>query len=212
MTKRRPQQENRPERDESTLRQRRLRSAIDKASDYHAARDTGSGDQDEEDDAVRPMEEWHDIVSQRIEDAMRQGLFENLSGRGKPLDLQRDPFLPDDQRMAVTLLRNNKLSPEWISERKAILAAIERMRAELRREATAMRTALRAAQDDVRRHSLCTEWRVWLGGWQERMEQLNRRILIQNLKQPVRHLEIYFLRLPDELARAGADPEWTKPT
>ena len=32
--------------------------------------------------------------------------------------------------------------------------------------------------------------------------------MIQNLKQPIRHLEIYQLLLRDELARAGADAAW----
>jgi DnaJ homolog subfamily C member 28 len=154
------------------------------------------------------MDEWHDLVSQRIEDAMRQGLFDNLSGRGKPLNLRRDPFLPEDQQMAVTLLRNNDLAPEWITERKIILAAIDALRADLHRAAGIMRCDLDAATDDVRREQLQRRWRLWLADWQARIDQLNRRILVQNLKQPVRHLEIYMLRLPEELARAGADAAW----
>ena len=80
---------------------------------------------------VQTMEEWADLVSQRIEEAIRQGHFDNLPGRGKPLELRRDPYVPEDQQMAHTLLRNNNLVPAWIGERKAVLASIERLRAKL---------------------------------------------------------------------------------
>ena len=72
-------------------RQSRLQSAIDNAAAYHdeVLPDEAASDNDD----VRPMEEWGDIVTQRIEDAIRQGHFDNLAGKGKPLNLNRDPFI-----------------------------------------------------------------------------------------------------------------------
>ena len=185
--------------------QHRLRSAVDGAHEYTKSPD-GTGQAG--DDPVKPMEEWRDIVSQRIEDAMRQGLFDGLAGEGKPLNLDRDPFLPEDQQMAVTLLRNNGLAPEWISERTAILAAIENVRIELRHAAAHMRSAMEAAPPAAPLNHLLTRWMKQVDDWQARMVKLNDRILIYNLKQPISHLEIFQLRLSDELARAGVDQEW----
>lgn len=188
--------------------QRRLRSAIEMASGYRPSQEDDA--QDASEDGVRPLEEWGDLVSQRIEDAMRQGLFDNLSGHGKPLNLERDPFLPEDQQMTATLLRNNRLSPAWISDRKAILEARERLRADLRTTASTMRGHWSSAQGDARRVELQRWWTMWLAGWRNRMVKLNDQILVHNLKQPVSHLEIYMLRLSDELARAEADPAWAR--
>ncbi len=188
----------------------RLQAAIDKVGGYHERREA---DVDEAAEAsARPLEEWSDIVSQRIEDAMRQGLFDNLAGRGKPLSLDRDPFLPEDRQMAATLLRNNNLSPEWISERKAILAAVGALRAELRQAAHAMEQAIDAAPGDAQTVALRERWTRWLADWQTRLGKLNDRILVHNLKQPIAHLEILQLRLPDELTRAGAEAEWSQQT
>ena len=136
------------------------------------------------------------------------GLFDGLAGEGKPLNLDRDPFLPEEQQMAVTLLRNNGLAPEWISERTAILAAIENVRIELRHAAAHMRSAMEAAPPGAPLDHLLTRWMKQVDDWQARMVKLNDRILIYNLKQPISHLEIFQLRLSDELARAGVDQEW----
>lgn len=194
-----------------TPEQRRLQSAVDRAADYRHGK-LGDGEAESGDEPVRPMEEWRDLVSQRIEDAMRQGLFDNLSGRGKALAIERDPYLPEDQRMAATLLRNNNLSPAWISERKALLAAIDELRADLRVAAGRMHAALDATEDGDRADELRATWTTWLRGWQTRMYKLNDRILVHNLKQPVPHLEIFMLRTDAETIRAGADPAWVHDT
>ena len=190
--------------DERSVLQNRLRSAIEGAHEYDASPDRA----DKAGKApIKPTEEWRDIVSQRIEDAMRQGLFDGLAGEGSPLNLDRDPFLPADQQMAVTLLRNNGLAPEWISERNAILAAIDTARKELRNAAADMQRAMDGSPV-VPREELMARWVKRLDAWQARMVKLNDRILTYNLKQPVSHLEIYQLLLSDELARAGVNTDW----
>ena len=68
---------------------------------------------------------WGDYVNQQIEEAMRAGQFDNLKGKGKPQDLRRNPFVPEDQELAFNLLSNNDLVPGWISDRTAILTAIK---------------------------------------------------------------------------------------
>ena len=67
----------------------------------------------------RTPEQWHDLVSQRIEEARRNGAFDNLPGKGKPLEVRPEPFVPADMQMANSLLKNNDLVPVWISDPKA---------------------------------------------------------------------------------------------
>lgn len=53
------------------------------------------------------------IAEQRIRDAIEEGHFNNLPGKGKPLNLKDDEHVPDDMRMAVKILKNaNMLPPE----------------------------------------------------------------------------------------------------
>lgn len=198
-------EENRPE---DTAR--RLENALDKATHYGEERQESSPPKGTADKPAAPalMSEWSDLVSQRIEDAMRRGLFDNLSGKGKPLDLERNPFVPADQQMAVHLLKSNDLVPEWIAARREVLDTRDRLRAELKQAVATIRKEMDSAGDVEERAHLNQAWKRWLNGWYSRMEDLNYRIMIQNLKQPVRHLEIYQLLLCDELVRAGADAAW----
>ncbi|MSP41454.1 MAG: DUF1992 domain-containing protein [Deltaproteobacteria bacterium] len=53
------------------------------------------------------------LAEQRIREAQRKGEFENLAGKGKPLDLADHSTLPEDLRMAYHVLKNaNVLPPE----------------------------------------------------------------------------------------------------
>ncbi len=196
---------------------RRLRDARDKAAGYRQdeqdeekekEENAAGANEKEERDAPFLMTEWSDLVSQRIEDAMRRGAFDNLAGKGKPQNLERNPFVSADQQTAIDLLKNNDLVPEWIAARREVLSARDRLRDELKQAVTVIRRQMDEASDVEERARLSQSWKRWLNAWHSRMEDLNYRIMIQNLKQPVRHLEIYQLLLRDELVRAGADAAW----
>ena len=49
------------------------------------------------------------IAERRIEEAIAQGLFDNLPGAGRPLDLDDDPLLPPEARMARRILKNAEI-------------------------------------------------------------------------------------------------------
>ena len=62
------------------------------------------------------------LADRRIEDAMKEGKFDNLSGAGKPLNL--DPIPAEESaRMlwwALKILRNNDFTPDEVRWRKAL--------------------------------------------------------------------------------------------
>ncbi|MBI4469314.1 MAG: DUF1992 domain-containing protein [Acidobacteria bacterium] len=60
------------------------------------------------------------IAERKIEEAMAEGEFENLAGRGQPLDLDEDRFEPADWRLANRMLRNAGIERHEISVRKEI--------------------------------------------------------------------------------------------
>jgi hypothetical protein len=62
------------------------------------------------------------LADKRIEDAMKEGKFDNLPGAGKPLDLEPIPA-EENARLtwwALHILKNNDFTPEEIRWRKAI--------------------------------------------------------------------------------------------
>ena len=60
------------------------------------------------------------IAERKIAEAAAQGEFKDLPGAGRPLDLEEDPLVPEDQRMANRVLRNAGFAPREVEEsRKA---------------------------------------------------------------------------------------------
>ena len=149
----------------------------------------------------RTPQDWDTLVNQRIEEAMRNGAFDNLRNKGKPLDPAPDPHVPPDMQMANSLLKNNDLVPAWIGDRGAMLAAIERFREKLRTIAADFAQARAEATTPQRGQQLDEMWQAYVASWRAEVVELNKRILTQNLKQPVTFLEIFPLRLEDELKR-----------
>ena len=63
------------------------------------------------------------VAERRIQDAIDDGLFDNLPGRGQPLDLSTNPFEPPGMGAINRLLRHNKVLPPWLLLEKEIEAA-----------------------------------------------------------------------------------------
>src|SRR5688572_32256581 len=62
------------------------------------------------------------LAERRIEDAMKEGKFDNLPGAGKPIDLEPMPA-DENARMtwwAIRILRGNNVTPDEVVWRKRI--------------------------------------------------------------------------------------------
>jgi hypothetical protein len=70
------------------------------------------------------------VVEERIQEAMRRGDFNDLPGAGRPLDLDDDPLVPAEVRVAHRILKNAGFVPPEVLERREI-AELEAALAEL---------------------------------------------------------------------------------
>lgn len=61
------------------------------------------------------------IAEQRIRQAIKDGVLDNLEGAGKPLDLESDSWVPEDLRLAFRILRNAGLIPPELELRNEIM-------------------------------------------------------------------------------------------
>jgi hypothetical protein len=68
------------------------------------------------------------IAEQRIREAIENGEFENLSGRGKPLCLEDESWIPEDLRMAYKILKNSGCIPPELELRKEVMSLQELMK------------------------------------------------------------------------------------
>ena|SRR5947209_19984760 len=104
------------------------------------------------------MSALEQIALRKIEEAMERGEFDNLAGKGKPLNLAEDPFEPAELRLANKLLRDAGVAPVEVSLRRELarlkdelkLVSDEKERGELRREIRTIALRLNLAIRDVR--------------------------------------------------------------
>ena len=67
------------------------------------------------------MISFQKIAERRIQEAMKDGAFDDLPGKGKPLALESDSHVPEDLRIAYKILKNAGYVPPEISLRKEIV-------------------------------------------------------------------------------------------
>lgn len=120
------------------------------------------------------MERWERAIQEQIEQAIEEGAFDDLAGKGKPLDLASNPF---EDRLAGTMrriLRDYGSSHPLIEARRMLEGEAEQYRIELR-QAWAL----------YRRYLSEPQWEYATHRFRERIRELNRQIKLNNLKAPL---------------------------
>ncbi len=63
---------------------------------------------------------FHRIVEEKIVEAQKAGAFDNLPGKGKPLELEDLSWVPEDLRVAYHVLKNAHVLPPEVELLKEI--------------------------------------------------------------------------------------------
>ena len=116
------------------------------------------------------------IVEKKIKEAEKEGAFDNLPGKGRPLNLEDDTRLPEELRIAYKILKNaNCLPPEL----------------ELKKEISRMEEMLSNIPDEKEKYRL--------------IQKINLVIMKLNMmghKSPLMEEDqIYYARVMDRLAK-----------
>lgn len=153
------------------------------------------------------LRDWEDAVDKQIREAMERGDFDNLPGKGKPLDLDFNPFVPEEMRQAYRILENAGVAPDWIEQDKDIRAekmALESMlRAQTRqqRQGTA-RFNTRAPDEIIAEHERLARLRdKFIARFRERAAALNKLIDTYNLKAPNSRVHHARIQIEDEIEK-----------
>ena len=85
------------------------------------------------------------LIEARIRKAQEEGAFDDLPGKGKPLFLEDESFIPEDLRLAFKVLKNAGCIP---------------IEMELRKEVYSLRQLLDKAVDPEERQSLQRKLRL----------------------------------------------------
>jgi len=159
---------------------------------------------------------WQDAIDEQIREAQERGDFDNLRGKGKPLDLRGNPYA-GDWEMAYQAMANAGYVPDWIDRDKEIRqlqaeadGALERHIA-WHNQAVAHLEEMPPPQRAQWRPSILEARTATADRYRTRARVINSKILDFNLLCPIATLHKFSLR-PDEViahfeARLAPVPE-----
>lgn len=120
------------------------------------------------------MTDWLDKI---IEEAMRKGQFDDLPGKGKPLNLDPNPHEDPEKRLAHKVLHDAGYKLPWIDERNEIEAEIKNMQTTLARTYDNYRATPTAPY-------AFSAWDAAIANFRARVVEINKRIDLYNLNVP----------------------------
>lgn len=135
------------------------------------------------------------LVEDLIQESMARGDFDNLSGKGKPLQKYSDcQHIDPMTRNLNRILIDNGYQPEWILMQKEIRETIEK----LRKDMVASRNKL---GDPISAHKE-RQWNEICAEFTENIKKLNKRINDFNLVVPILNRQMVHFNASKEIARA----------
>jgi len=122
------------------------------------------------------MNRLESLAEKRLREAIENGEFDDLPGKGEPIDLRENPFEDPDLRTVHRLLRNAGFAPAWIEERKDIDAELAAAQTKLSRAWALFGEGGKAKSE--------AEWERSVKEFRAQVLELQQRIRIYNLKAP----------------------------
>jgi DnaJ family protein C protein 28 len=143
------------------------------------------------------MENKYRGIDEIIRQAIEEGAFENLRGKGKPLNLDENPYLDKEWQLAYHLLKQNGFAPDFVEKRQAIEVQLGEAREALARSWAWRTNALNDGQDQ---DWVEGEWGKATAKFEERIAEINGSIKAYNISIPMPTLYKKPIALEEELA------------
>ncbi|KAL4578792.1 hypothetical protein LXL04_014923 [Taraxacum kok-saghyz] len=139
---------------------------------------------------IRSETDIINVVEQRIWHSMEEGQFENLPGKGKPLNLNSNPHADPAEDTLYRILSRNKCAPEWVELNKEIRNSVAEWRLSLKKSwnrkesgdsskwsenSDSLKLQLRSINDKVFRYNLIVPFGRQMNGlkWEKEVTRLN---------------------------------------
>ncbi|HLV82082.1 MAG TPA: DUF1992 domain-containing protein [Chthonomonadaceae bacterium] len=149
------------------------------------------------------------IAERKIQEAIEEGQFDNLPGKGQPIVFTDDPMTPPHLRLANRILKNAGVLPDWMQLQKDIQEerkAVDAQRSRLAREYPIRRrhaAALPSGHIAVRQFA---EWHVKSRAtYHRRLKEVNTLILKFTMLAPSSATPFLPYKLAEEMAAFDAE-------
>ena len=157
---------------------------------------------------MSPMD-WGEIVERQIVEAQERGEFDDLPGKGKPLNLTENPFADPEWRVAYKILQDNGFTLDWIELDKEIRAELKTCREQLlqtkrwHEESMARLGYQESCWCEGERIRVQYTWERALETFANQVAQINKKIELLNLKLPLVNLQRPKISANEEKRRLG---------
>lgn len=145
-----------------------------------------------------PRKDWQSLVEEQIAKLD----LNNLRNKGKPLNLNENPYLDPADAATHRLLRDAGFTLPWIDDSRKIDADLEKARRRLE-QAHAEYLERRDAQICAGHQWVEGSWEAAQRDFHQEVERINQQIRDYNLKSPSAALHKFSVRVDEELARLG---------
>lgn len=139
---------------------------------------------------VRTETDIVNVVERRIWQSMEEGHFENLPGKGKPLNLNSNPHADPAEDTLYRILSKNNCAPEWVELNKGIRSDIANWRLTLKKAGAckesgdiskwneysdSLKAQIRSINNKVFRYNLIVPFGRQMNGlnWEKELARLN---------------------------------------
>lgn len=138
-------------------------------------------------------------IEEHIRQAMQEGKFDNLSKKGKKLDLDDNPLADPEWRLAHHMLQSSGFTLPWIETRQQIEIEVTAARAAGRLAWEWRTEALSGNQFSAA--FVAVEWDRAESNFRDAIEKINRKIRTYNLEAPSEKVHLMILNADWELSR-----------
>jgi DnaJ family protein C protein 28 len=145
-------------------------------------------------------------VEEQIQQAIADGRFDDLPGKGRPLRLDDNPYEDPEWSLAYHMLRSSGFTLPWIEAQREIQASIEEARRTLH---YSWGWRARTGAEDAPPGLVDEEWAKALEKFRLHVAEINQRILTHNLEVPTEKFQLRPLSFEHELQLTISPPSDT---
>jgi DnaJ family protein C protein 28 len=131
-------------------------------------------------------------IEEIIRQAIQEGKFDDLPGKGKPLDLDQNPHQDPDWRVAHHLLQSGGFSLPWIEKLGEIDDNLQQARKSLAR-------SWAWVQNGGGEQLNTADWQASIDLFEERIQVINEQIRTYNLEVPNPRFQLPLVEIQLEL-------------
>lgn len=138
-------------------------------------------------------------IEEHIRQAMKEGKFDNLQGKGKRLSLEDNPLADPEWRLAYHMLQSSGFTLPWIETRQRLENDITATRAAVQQVWEWRKTVMADKKHPI--DLITVEWNRAEEKFRQKVSELNKQIRSYNLEAPSEHVHLNLLNADRELER-----------